>query len=66
MTLSAMQLLWAHIYLSFPAKVTFLSALAIIEIGSLVSATATSSAAVIVGRMVAAMGVSGVFCGALM
>jgi hypothetical protein len=66
MSLSAVQLLWAHIYRAFPAKATFLSALALFEVGCLVSATAKNSNAVIVGRAIAGMGVAGVFSGGLM
>ncbi|KAJ5642558.1 major facilitator superfamily transporter [Penicillium lividum] len=65
MTLSAVQLLWGHLYKAFPAKLVFLSALGIFEIGCIVSATASSSAAVIVGRAVSGLGSAGFFCGCL-
>lgn len=66
MASSAVQLIWAHIYRAFPAKATFLSALALFEVGCLVSATARNSPSVIVGRAVAGMGIAGVFAGGLM
>ncbi|KAJ5933628.1 hypothetical protein N7454_005957 [Penicillium verhagenii] len=65
MTLSAVQLLWGHLYKAFPAKVVFLSALGIFEMGCIVSATASSSAALIVGRAVSGLGSAGFFCGCL-
>ncbi|KAJ5810169.1 uncharacterized protein N7503_002387 [Penicillium pulvis] len=65
MTLSAVQLFWGHLYKAFPAKVVFLSALGIFEVGCTVSATASSSTAVIFGRAVSGLGSAGFFCGCL-
>jgi len=46
-------------------KGTFLAAICIFEIGSLICALASSSTVLIVGRAIAGIGVGGLFSGAL-
>ncbi|KAK0125395.1 hypothetical protein ONS95_000587 [Cadophora gregata] len=65
LTATALQPTFGRIYTIFDIKYTFMSAIIIFEIGSLVCATAPSSNALIVGRAVAGMGVGGLFSGAV-
>ncbi|MCJ1396705.1 hypothetical protein MMC18_009597 [Xylographa bjoerkii] len=65
LTSSAFQLLWGKMFTIFSIKLTYLSAVAIFEIGSLVCATAPSSVAFIVGRAVAGVGAAGVYSGSV-
>jgi len=55
------------LFIDIPLKVkgTFLAAICIFEIGSLICALAPSSTALIIGRAVAGIGVGGIFSGAL-
>ncbi|KAJ6092572.1 hypothetical protein N7486_007861 [Penicillium sp. IBT 16267x] len=65
LSVSSLQLSWGRLYKTFPAKWTFLSALTVFEVGSLLCGTAPSSVAFIVGRTIAGMGIAGVFSGAM-
>ncbi|KAG9849173.1 MFS general substrate transporter, partial [Aureobasidium melanogenum] len=62
---AALQPSFVRIYSTFNIKYTFLVAIAIFELGSLVCATAPSSNALIVGRAIAGAGVGGLFTGSL-
>ncbi|PGH13473.1 hypothetical protein AJ79_03603 [Helicocarpus griseus UAMH5409] len=64
LTTSAFQLLFGKFYSQFNVKWTFLSALALFEIGSLICAVAPNSIALIVGRAIAGLGSAGIFSGA--
>lgn len=57
--------LFGKLYALFSTKFTFLTALFIFEVGSLVSAVAPSSIAFIVGRALSGAGSAGIFNGAL-
>ena len=57
--------LFGKLYALFSAKWTFLAALFVVEIGSLVSAVAPSSVVFIVGRAISGAGSAGIFNGAL-
>ena len=46
-------------------KGTFLTAIGIFELGSLICAVAPSSTALIIGRAIAGIGVGGIFSGAI-
>jgi len=54
---------WGKIYQNFPLKLSFLTAIFIFEIGSLICAVAPSSPAFIAGRVIAGFGSSGVGSG---
>ncbi|KAL1599453.1 hypothetical protein SLS60_007256 [Paraconiothyrium brasiliense] len=60
LTLGAFQSQWGKVYKYFPLKTSFLVAIFIFELGSLISAVARNSAAMIVGRAIAGIGASGV------
>ncbi|RDW72821.1 hypothetical protein BP6252_06728 [Coleophoma cylindrospora] len=64
-SLAAMQPLYGKIYQYYASKQTFLVALAIFELGSLISALAKSSAMLIIGRAVSGLGGSGLITGLL-
>lgn len=66
LTRAALQPSFGRIYTHFDVKKTFLTSIAVFEIGSLVCATAPSSNALIVGRAVAGLGVGGLFTGSIM
>lgn len=59
------QPLSGKLYTYLPTKLVFLSFLFLFEVGSLVCGAAPSSAALIIGRAIAGMGVSGIVNGAL-
>lgn len=65
LTVSAFQLFFGRLYTIFNIKWTFLLALFIFELGSLICAVAPNSTALIVGRAIAGLGSSGLFSGAL-
>ncbi|KAJ5538318.1 Major facilitator superfamily domain general substrate transporter [Penicillium frequentans] len=54
LTLAAFQSAWGHIYQGFSLRVSFLVAIAIFEIGSLICALAPNSIALIIGRAIQA------------
>ena len=64
-TAAAFQLLYGTVYSYFSIKYTFLLAVGLFELGSLVCALAPSSTALIIGRAVAGLGGSGIMAGAL-
>ena len=63
LTASAFQPLFGRIYMSFETKSTFLGALGVFELGSLLAALAPSSKALIVGRAVQGLGSAGILTG---
>ena len=65
LTTSAFQLFYGKAYTFFSIKYTFILAIGIFELGSLVCALAPSSTALIIGRAVSGLGGSGIFAGAL-
>lgn len=65
LTATALQPTFGRIYTIFDIKYTFMVAIVIFEIGSLVCATAPTSNALIVGRAIAGMGTGGLFSGAI-
>ncbi|RAL67730.1 hypothetical protein DID88_008464 [Monilinia fructigena] len=65
LTTTALQPTFGRIYTIFSIKLTFIVAIIIFEIGSLVCATAPNSTALIVGRAIAGIGVGGLFSGAI-
>ncbi|KAI0888031.1 MFS general substrate transporter [Annulohypoxylon maeteangense] len=65
LTSTALQPLYGKIYRIFDIKYAFLSAVAVFEIGSLISAAAPDSTVFIVGRAVAGMGTAGLFSGSI-
>ncbi|OTA59572.1 MFS general substrate transporter [Hypoxylon sp. EC38] len=65
LTSTALQPLYGKIYRIFDIKYAFLSAVAIFEAGSLVSAATPSSTVFIIGRAIAGMGSAGLFSGSI-
>jgi MFS family permease len=62
---ATLQPLTGKIYTHFPSKVVFLVFVFVFELGSLICGVAPNSAALIVGRAVAGLGLSGIVNGAL-
>ncbi|KAK9416794.1 putative MFS general substrate transporter [Seiridium unicorne] len=60
MTLGAFQSLWGKVFKYFPLKTSFLVAIFIFEVGSLICAVAQNSMTLIVGRAFAGLGASGI------
>ncbi|KAH7021083.1 major facilitator superfamily transporter [Microdochium trichocladiopsis] len=65
LTSTALQPLYGTIYRNFGIKYSFLAAVGLFELGSLVCALAPTSTAFIVGRAVAGLGAAGLFSGAI-
>ncbi|KAJ5153224.1 uncharacterized protein N7482_009702 [Penicillium canariense] len=65
LTSTALQPSYGRIYKILNVKWSFLAAVGIFEIGSLVCGVAPSSTVLIVGRAIAGIGVAGIFSGAL-
>ncbi|KAL6696732.1 MFS general substrate transporter [Trichoderma pleuroticola] len=65
LTTTALQPMYGAIYKYFNVKWTYLAAIFIFEIGSLLSAVAPSSKALIVGRAIAGIGTAGLFSGSI-
>ncbi|KAM3512206.1 hypothetical protein MY11210_004124 [Beauveria gryllotalpidicola] len=65
LTSTCLQPIYGVIYRLFNVKWTFLGAIFIFEIGSLLCAVAPTSVAFIVGRAIAGMGTAGLFSGAV-
>ncbi|KAK8110701.1 MFS general substrate transporter [Apiospora kogelbergensis] len=65
LTLTAFQPLFGNLYKLFNPKVVYLVSLSIFEVGSIVSATAPNSNALIAGRAILGLGASGLLQGAL-
>ncbi|KAJ5792036.1 MFS toxin efflux pump [Penicillium pulvis] len=65
LTSTALQPSYGRIYKVFSVKWSFLAAVGIFEVGSLICGVAPSSTVLIVGRAIAGIGVGGIFSGAL-
>jgi hypothetical protein len=65
LTTAALQLLFGKFYSYFSVKWTYLVAIGIFELGSLICGVANSSLTLIIGRAVAGLGSAGIFSGAL-
>lgn len=65
LTTSALQLFYGKAYANFSIKYTFLLAVSIFELGSLVCGLAPTSRALIIGRAVAGLGSAGIISGAM-
>lgn len=63
LTAGGCQSTWGKIYQNFPLKFSFLIAIFIFEVGSLICAVAPSSSVFIAGRVIAGIGSSGVGSG---
>ncbi|KAH0042718.1 MFS general substrate transporter, partial [Aureobasidium melanogenum] len=63
MTIGAFQSTWGKVYKYFPLKISFLTAIFIFELGSLICAVAQNSTTLIVGRAIAGIGGAGVGSG---
>ena len=61
----ALQPAFAQLYKLFPIKRTYLACLVVFELGSILCAVAPSSAALILGRLVAGVGGGGVYIGSV-
>lgn len=66
LTTCSTQFFYGKIYEQFRVKWVLVTAVAILEIGSIVSAAAPSSAAFIVGRAISGCGASGIVTGVFM
>lgn len=64
MCLGGFQSAWGKVYKHFSLKITFLAAILIFELGSLVCAVAPNATALIVGRAIAGLGAAGLATGA--
>ncbi|OQD93726.1 hypothetical protein PENSOL_c030G06826 [Penicillium solitum] len=62
---ASLQLIFGKFYTFFNVKWTFLTAIGVFEVGSLICAVANSSLTLIMGRAVAGMGSAGIFSGSL-
>lgn len=65
LTLCAFQMLWGRIHTFYPAKPTFIAAVAVFEVGSALCGAAPSSPVLIVGRAIAGAGSAGISNGAI-
>ncbi|KAK4172798.1 putative MFS toxin efflux pump [Triangularia setosa] len=63
LTMTALQPMYGTVYRLFDIKTTYLSAVFLFELGSLISAVAPTSTAFIVGRAIAGLGTAGIFSG---
>ncbi|KOS44874.1 hypothetical protein ACN38_g4231 [Penicillium nordicum] len=64
MTTGGFQSTWGKVYKFFPLKISFLLAVFIFEVGSLICGVAPSSVALIVGRAISGIGAAGIGSGA--
>lgn len=65
LTMTALQPMYGNIYRLFDIKFIFLGAVALFELGSLVSAVAPTSISFTVGRAIAGLGTAGIFSGSM-
>ena len=66
LTTCAVQLIFGKLYTFYSVKWTYLFAIALFEVGSLVCGATPTSVGLIMGRAVAGLGAAGVFSGALL
>ncbi|KAK1760426.1 efflux pump antibiotic resistance protein [Echria macrotheca] len=64
MTVGGFQSTWGKIYKYFPLKISFIIAILIFEVGSLICGVAPNSITLIVGRAIAGVGAAGIGSGA--
>ncbi|KAH8688168.1 major facilitator superfamily domain-containing protein [Ilyonectria robusta] len=64
MTVGAFQSTWGKIYKYFPLKISFLIAIVIFEVGSVLCGAAPNAEALITGRAIAGVGAAGIAAGA--
>jgi MFS family permease len=64
MTVGGFQSTWGKVFKYFPLKISFLMAVFIFELGSLICGVAPNSTALIVGRAIAGVGAAGIGSGA--
>lgn len=64
MTVGGFQSTWGKIYKYFPLKISFIAAILLFEVGSLICGVAPNSVALIVGRAIQGVGAAGVASGA--
>jgi MFS family permease len=64
MTVGGFQSTWGKVFKFFPLKISFLIAIFIFEVGSLICGVAPNSVALIVGRAIAGVGAAGIGSGA--
>ncbi|KAK4870166.1 hypothetical protein LT330_005220 [Penicillium expansum] len=64
MTTGGFQSTWGKVYKFFPLKISFLLAVFIFELGSLICGVAPNSVALIIGRAIAGVGAAGIGSGA--
>ncbi|KAI9367709.1 MFS general substrate transporter [Aspergillus egyptiacus] len=62
----ALTLMFGKLHTFYPVKWTFLAALLIFQLGSLICGVAPSSVALIIGRAIAGIGAAGLFSGAIL
>lgn len=63
MTMGGFQSMWGKLYKYFPLKTTYLMAIFVFELGSLICGVAPSSAVLILGRAIAGLGAAGIGSG---
>ncbi|KAF7173484.1 hypothetical protein CNMCM6106_007562 [Aspergillus hiratsukae] len=63
LTLASFQGTWGKIYRYFPLKLSFVAAVLLFEVGSLICAVAQNSVTLIVGRAIAGVGAAGISSG---
>ncbi|KAL4863827.1 hypothetical protein BDV12DRAFT_206145 [Aspergillus spectabilis] len=63
LTLASFQGSWGKIYRYFPLKISYITSMAVFEIGSLICAVAQNSVTLIVGRAIAGVGAAGISSG---
>ncbi|RHZ44675.1 MFS-type gliotoxin efflux transporter gliA [Aspergillus thermomutatus] len=63
LTLASFQGTWGKIYRYFPLKLSFVAAVLLFEVGSLICAVAQNSVTLIVGRAIAGIGAAGISSG---
>lgn len=64
MTVGGFQSTWGKVFKYFPLKISFLMAIFIFEVGSLICGVAPNSVALIIGRAIAGVGAAGIGSGA--
>ncbi|RFU27131.1 hypothetical protein B7463_g9203, partial [Scytalidium lignicola] len=63
LTLASFQSSWGKVYKFFPIKASFMTAIAIFELGSLICGVSQNSSMLIAGRAIAGLGASGISTG---
>ncbi len=65
LTLTSFQPAFGQLCTLYPIKMVYLISIALFEIGSVVSASASSSAALVIGRLISGAAAGGLWCGTL-